>query len=71
MILTREMAKAILDAFDDPDLIEMAGGEVQVRVTEDPWDGAVYLGDRRTGKWKGRCIGRAFNPCDEIFSKSD
>lgn len=71
MFLNREMAQAILDALDDPKFVETREGEAQVRVTEDPWDGAVWLGYAGDARWQGHNVGRAFNPCDAIFGMSD
>ncbi|WP_145962933.1 hypothetical protein [Mangrovicoccus ximenensis] len=66
MQLNREMAEKILAAFDDPEVAEMNGAELQVRVTEGSWDGAVYFEDRKAGIWKGKLVGRAYNSCDEV-----
>ena len=67
MILNKEMALKIVAAFKDPSLVKIEGGEKQVCITEDIYDGTIYFSDRRTGGWKGKELGRAYNPCDEIF----
>lgn len=62
--LNKQMLLECLAALDD-DAIEY-GGEKQVIITECPKSGQVYL-TAKSGHWKGRSIGKAYNPCDAAF----